>query len=366
MTTVPPVLLLVTLFATPVGAATLRVPGDLPLQAALNASAAGDTVLVAPGTYPKAVTVDVDVLVQPDPALAGPTPVLAGVTGSAATFRGFSFDGSLEAGRGTVIEAGDDLVVDGCALANGVIGVSVSGSCTFSGSLDNFLTGLSVSPDATLTATVVITGCETGLYATAPKVPAGGGRSPHPSCPDAGIELVDSRITGGRTAVDTDGFVSVLLRRTVVEGTVDGLLFDDGCLLLEDTEISGTGTDTGTGVDLVASYAGIARSTVTGFGIGIRATDDARPVYTAGVLGGSLADGNVLGGNGVNLSLEQPEWIDADNNWWGTTDCEALGIEGMTPARIAANADRTLGILCTVPTETVTWGALKTRFGGAR
>jgi hypothetical protein len=338
----------------------------MPLQGALDASGPGDTVLVAPGTYPKAVTVDVAVLVQPDPGLAGPTPVLAGVTGSAATFRGLAFDGGLEPLRGVVVEAGTGLALEDCALADGVVGVEATGSCTVTGSLTNFLTGIVVFPGVPVEVTAEFTDCQTGLGAFGPLAAPPPGRTPAPECAVPAVRIIDCRFAGGQTGIDADGITHLEITGTRITGAGTGVSLNGSCAVLGNTEIEGAGGLTGVGLDLAASHAVVTGCRITGFATGVRVADGGTTVHAAGRIGGAPGEGNFLAGNDVDLSLEQPEWIDADYNHWGTLDCAALGIAGgLTPAWIA-DANLTLSISCAVPAEPVTWGTLKRRFGGDR
>ena len=125
---VPALALFLIQFAAGAGATTRTVPGDFPtIQGALNASAAGDTVVVSPGTYTENINVPSGILLRSltsvattiDGGFAAATVTLNGVT--AVEIDGFQIvNGSSSGAGGGISATNSSAVIREC----GVIGNS--------------------------------------------------------------------------------------------------------------------------------------------------------------------------------------------------------------------------------------------------
>jgi hypothetical protein len=133
------------------------------------------------------------------------------------------------------------------------------------------------------------------------------------------------------------------------------------------THVQGAGP--GVGLDL-ASVSGFIRSSDVGqFGTGLRVGDGGCPRYSDLTIGGSLEFANDLGG-AVLLELAQPESVNAELNFWGSTVCQAVlsQIVGQG-VNLITNDTHQVVIQCgTTASLPTTWGSLKERYaaGGRR
>lgn len=105
-------LMMIALTTAPVAAATIRVPGDhKTIQAAVNEAVAGDTVLVAAGTYKERIKLKAGVTLKSDGDNAKGE---IGLKRAEATI----IDGSGKKGKGAGIEMAEGSAVDGITVTN--------------------------------------------------------------------------------------------------------------------------------------------------------------------------------------------------------------------------------------------------------
>src|SRR5215813_10443901 len=108
-----------TLFASAADAATIRVPANMPtIQAAIDAAASGDTVLVSPGTYVEQIDFRGKAITVASESGPATTTINANGAGSVVTFRSGESRSSLLTG----------FTVTGGSNLYGGAGVLVSGS----------------------------------------------------------------------------------------------------------------------------------------------------------------------------------------------------------------------------------------------
>ena len=129
----------VTLFANAADAATIRVPANMPtIQAAIDAAASGDTVLVSPGTYVEQIDFRGKAITVASESGPATTTINANGAGSVVTFRsgesrasvltGFTVTGGFNlSGGGGILVSGSSPTIRGNDIAGnrGCTGVGI-------------------------------------------------------------------------------------------------------------------------------------------------------------------------------------------------------------------------------------------------
>lgn len=127
------------------------------------------------------------------------------------------------------------------------------------------------------------------------------------------------------------------------------------------------GAGTGTGLELRSAHAVLDAVVLSDWDTALLVGDGNCSVYSDVVVGGSLATGCDIGGLHT-LILEQPEPIDAEYNFWGSTECTEVlaNMMGQT-VDIIVDAQRFRVIRCgNTPVEPWTWGRLRSAFHPGR
>jgi len=179
-------LITVTLFASAADAATIRVPSNVPtIQAAIDAAASGDTVLVSPGTYVEQIDFHGKAITVASEAGPAATAINANGAGSVVTFRSGESRSSLLIGftvtGGFNLYGGAGILVSGSSPT--IRGNDITGNrgCTGVGIYSYFS---SPRIESNSVRDNVVSGCSgawgIGIY-------IGG---------DSSAEVIDNRITG--------------------------------------------------------------------------------------------------------------------------------------------------------------------------
>ncbi|NNF06202.1 MAG: hypothetical protein HKN21_05535 [Candidatus Eisenbacteria bacterium] len=343
---------------------TRRVPSEFAsIQTAINASSVGDTVLVAPGDYPRGIQVDQAITVAGE--IGGGIVRLAGASGSSAKLINFTFTTDL--GSETVlVEAQNNLEIQSCRFEGIAIGVSLADAvegvlvedCFF----DRQIRGVEIKGLASLTIqgsefeacqfAVAVDGdgdCPTGP--AGPADPCAGG------CP--AIEIDDTEIRNCEVGILVESPHRLIIDRLMLRDVPTGISAQHCELALSNSEFIG-GSEGDTGINGIGLAGVVEDCSFTGFETAIKVGDGDCPTHSSLVLGGSLSQGNSFLNNTTHLRLEQDEPLLAELNYWGTTVCETVQakIVGQQVARIA-DSQFLFFIECTVPTTPARWGSIK-------
>jgi len=189
------------------------------LQDDIDQAAPGDTVLVAPGSYSRAVTVDKSITILAD----GPGEVrLAGIGGVLATVVGIIFDGSLNPVPGELVAAGDALTFEDCTFESSIRAVRVLAGaqnvvlrrCFFDATLE----AVSLDPGVMSVSLVecTLTDCTLGLVGNdAMTCPGGPARTAATRCeaPCGRVQITDCVFSGGDRQIQLAGDYTPTLHR---------------------------------------------------------------------------------------------------------------------------------------------------------
>lgn len=342
------------------------------LQEIIDGTSPGDTVLIEPGDYVRAVTVDKAVTLMPR---TPGTVRLAGLSGSAATVAGILFDGELTGKSTTLAVCGPGLRFEDCVfqgptsqgarLEPGAADVAFRG-CTF----DNLVQaiGLETGAVSLVLEDTEITGCPLALNGPDdPLCDGGGPREPAARCESGcgSVTLTRVLISGGGRQITMNGDYTVTITESTLEGASEWAMTAGGIRL----EMAGTDCFSeggkGTGLTLHSVSGFLHNSRISGWNVAMVVDDGGCSRYSDLTLGGSLDIANDISGQAVGLDLEQPEPLEAELNFWGSFDCSvALShILGQTVTSIT-DAHHVLAMACSgTPVHPVTWGRIKARFG---
>ncbi len=344
------------------------------LQDWIDQASPGDTVLVPPGDYSRPVTMHKDITLL---AEGGGTVRLAGLTGSLGSVVGIVFDGSLQVAPGVLATVGSGLFVKDCTFTGAIRGIRlVSGAedvhirgCTFDNVLEAVLLDEGVL--AVRVENSVFTDITIGIAGPdSLECQSGGNRQAANRCPGAACGRVEiANVTmngGGRQIVLAGDYVLSITNSRLRDATNTSIQAAGVRLELIDSEVTGEG-GVGTGIEL-ASVSGFIRSTrIQSWNRGLVVGDGGCSRFSDVVLGGELPNSCDISNHIWSLVLEQPEALNADANFWGTTNCESVHaqISGQRVSTIT-NSGHSVSIPCSdTPVEPITWGGLKTRYGGA-
>jgi hypothetical protein len=349
------------------------VPGASParaqsLQQSIDQAQPGDTVWVDPGDYRRAVSVDEAIVIKG----TGDGVRLVGLTGSSASVEDIAFDGSLDSAENPLVEADSGLELHRCRFSNAIQGVLLRDGasevriedCEFDGTLQ----GVTLSPLAQSLhmERSQLLDCLTGVIGENQFVCVPGpDRIPALRCEEAcgKVSLVEVLFQGGENQVDLEGDYLLVVSDSQLLGGIIGVQGSGIRLEMDKTRVS-PGMEKGIGIDLEAVSGFIRRSDIVGWDVGIRIGDGGCSLYSDLVLGGSLTDADNISGTTWALQIDQPEAIDADYNFWGTTDCSSVQgtIDGQGVSWIT-DASHSISIPCSgTPAEPARWGDLKTRY----
>jgi len=338
------------------------------LQELINAAQPGDTVWVAPGTYRRAVSVNEDIVIKGQ----GDGVYLVGLVGSLARVEDLTFDGSLDLAENPLVQAGTGLEILRCRFVNAVVGVFVADGaagvhiddCV----LDGVYQGVSLSEQVqslSLTGTQLLD-CLFGVLGASGFVCIPGpSRSPADRCSSGCgvVSMTDVLIQGGDHQIQLSGNYRLVITDSKLREGVVGIT-GTGLRLEMKNSVLTPGATNDTGIDLQVSSGFIQGSQISGWDVAIRIGDGGCPLYSDIVLGGSLDAGNDISGDTWSLQVEQPEALDANYNFWGTTDCANVlsAIDGQKVGWIA-NSFHNQAISCSgTPVVPTRWGTLKTRY----
>jgi len=362
-------ILAVPAFALPAHAVVRTVPGaEYPsIQSAITASVAGDTVFVKPGDYLRTVVVDKAIRLEGSPD--GPVRV-PGLTGSLVHVVRLTFTTSLSEAGATLVAAGDGVTLELCRFEGPVQGVLLNGAdlvveaCVFTNQL-LAVYGLGSPHHVTLRG-CSFTDCAQILRADGAGTCPGGDRAPAAACegtPCSSALVENCAVLRSDHALELGPDWDVTVTGTSFIDVNGAIEAGYSRVRVEDSTLSGSGT-AGAGLELTGCSGYLRRSTVGGFQTGVAVADGGCSVYGTFILGGALSRGNTISGNVTGLLIAQPEWVNADYNYWGVFECAAAqaSVSGQS-VHIIADAFFLSGTVCTVPTHPVTWGRLK-RGGG--
>lgn len=342
------------------------------LQDRIDDASPGDTVLVPPGDYSRPVTMHKDITLL---AEGGGVSRLSGLTGSLGSVVGIQFDGNLQSVPGELTTAGSGLLLKECSFTGAIRGTRVvSGAedvhirdCSFDGVLeaiylDQGILGIRIENSMFVEFTIGIAGPDTFECGT------GGSRQEANRCPGSNcgrVEITGVTMNGGGQHVSIAGdYVLAITGSRLWFATDVGLRAAGVRLEISDSEVVGTG-GMGTGV-VLESVSGYINSTrIQSWDQGLLVGDGGCFRYSDVTIGGALENACDISNHTLNLGLEQTESLDAESNFWGTTNCGSVHaqITGQKVSTIT-NASHSVVIPCSsTPVESITWGRLKSRFG---
>jgi hypothetical protein len=345
------------------------------LQEMIDQASPGDTVLVPPGDYARPVTMHKDITLL---AEGGGVARLSGLTGSLGSVVGIKFDGNLQAIPGELATVGSGLLVKNCTFTGAIRGARmVSGAedvhirgCTFDGVLDAIyidegVLGVRVENSMFTNFTIGISGSDSL------ECPPGGNRQAANRCPGGNcgrVEIAGVTMNGGGWHITLAGDYVVYITGSRLWFATDiGIRAAGVRLEITDSEVVGTG-GIGTGIEL-ASVSGFIQSTrIQSWNRGVLVGDGGCSRYSDLTMGGELQNACDISNYTLNLALDQPEAVETELNFWGTTTCESVHdqIIGQRVSTIT-NAGHSAVIPCLdTPVEPITWGRLKTRYEGVR
>ena len=321
---------------------------------------------VAPGDYTKAVTVDKAItLIAQGP---GPSRVV-GLSGSLAKVVGIAFDGDLAVGPVTLVTCESGLTIEACTFVGGIRGVKVAGGaedvllqdCTF----NNYIEAMAVDPGV---GSVRVVGtdflsCSVGINASDTLSCPGGSRAPAARCQtgECGeIVLEDVYFEQGDDHIRAGGDVVIRIQDSHLDRASSCTIEAQGVRLeMTNTQVTSVGGG-GNGLVLRSVSGFIQGSQILFWDVGIEVGDGGCPLYSDIVIGGALEDGNRIGNSTWNLLLTQPEPVNAELNYWGSTTCASVleKISGQDVTLIANNL-QTQSIDCSTAVEPATWGRIK-------
>ena len=364
--------ILVGLFAVanPAKSAVFPVPStEYPTIASGIASAsAGDTVLIAPGDYPRVIAVTKAVLLL---AEDGDEVRVAGLNGSAAQAEGLVFSAELLPQTSPLVTAGDGLRLARCRFEGAVQGILVEGAaltvenCSFADQIQAVSVG-EAGHDISLRG-CTFKDCPLVFVAESEPTCSDGERREADPCPGASCRtalLETCTIQGGDNPIRIGGCWDLQILGCTFQAVDNAVSAWGSRVRIENTSIIGHGS-IGIGLELIGCSGHVRRSGFSGFEVGVLVGDGGCPVFTNVVIGGSLNRGNTMSGRVAALSVEQPESVIADFNHWGSLDCDEAQakIQGQ-PVGIIADVLFLQTESCVVPAHPTTWGRLKLRGTG--
>jgi len=342
------------------------------LQERIDQASPGDTVLVAPGDYSRPVTMHKDITLK---AEGGGTSRLAGLTGSLGSVVGIVFDGTLQAVPGDLATAGSGLFLENCAFTGPIRGIRVIDGadnvhirgCSFNAVIEGvFLEKgvLSVRVENSMFSNITVGIAGPDSLECQPD----GNRQAANRCPGGAcgqVEIVNVTMDGGDRQVILAGDYVLSITSSIFRNATTNSIHAAGVRLeIIDSEIVGNG-GVGTGLEL-ASVSGFVHGTrIQSWDRGIVVGDGGCSRFSDVVCGEEISNSCDISNHTWNLTLEQPEKVDANLNFWGTTNCESVQaqISGQKVSSIT-NAEHSAVIPCLdTPVEPITWGRLKARYG---
>jgi hypothetical protein len=163
--------------------------------------------------------------------------------------------------------------------------------------------------------------------------------------------------------MDVAGALRLVLRDVETSGSDTALVARGVFVDIQDCRFTGP-VNGGVGLLLDAVSGSVRRSRVANWATGIRVGDRGGAAYTDLVVGGVPQATNEIVHNLVSLHLDQPEWIDAAYNFWGSVDCAlvAAKVVGMEIDLLVSAEGVEAG--CPLAARSSTWGAIKRRLAG--